>query len=323
MPQLTAQHSHKYRTRLPQLDGGLYLSDGGLETTLVFLEGWDLPSFASFVLHETEKGRQTLAAYFSRYIDMALGANAGFILESATWRANPDWGAKLGYDLNRLERVNRAAIELLAGLRQAYETAATPIVISGNVGPRGDGYDPGKLMSISEAEDYHAWQIGVFGDTAADVVSAFTMTNVPEAAGFARAAASLGMPCVVSFTVETDGRLPSGHSLEKAIRMVDEASAGAPAYYMINCAHPTHFQHILEPGASWLSRVRGLRANSSRRSHAELDNASDLDAGNPDELAQQYAELRRLIPNLNVLGGCCGTDDRHVRCISHSCRAAA
>src|SRR5690606_8159941 len=202
---------------------------------------------------------------------LALEKRAGFVLESPTWRANPDWAAKVGYDRTRLKSVNEAAIALMEEIRAKYETPSTPMVISGCVGPRGDGYDPRQLMSVDEAQDYHAWQIEIFRDAGADLVSAITMTNVNEAAGFARAAVKAGMPCVVSFTLETDGRLPTGEALRDAIAAVDEASSGGPAYYMINCAHPTHLERVLEPVAPWTRRLKGLRANSSCKSHAELD----------------------------------------------------
>jgi homocysteine S-methyltransferase len=313
----------KYRERLPQLDGGLFLTDGGLETTLVFHEGWDLPCFAAFVLLDSDRGRKALRDYFDRYVPMAIAAGAGFILESPTWRANPDWAEKAGHGRAALARLNRDAIDLMREIRERYETTTSPMVVSGAIGPRGDGYDPGALMSPEQAADYHGFQIGLCRDAGADLVSAFTMTNIGEAQGIALAAKAADMPCVISFTVETDGRLPTGDSLAEAVESVDEASGNGPAYYMINCAHPTHFDHVLAAGETWTKRMRGLRANSSRLSHAELDNAPDLDIGDPLELGRQYAELRRRFPHINVLGGCCGTDHRHVNCISTACRRAA
>ena len=312
------QHA-KYRHRLPQLDGGLFLTDGGLETTLIFHEGFDLPMFEAFVLVESERGRAALRAYYDRYVSMVVRNGSGFILESPTWRANPDWAAKLGYGRDRLAAVNRAAIDMLREIRAAYETKRTPLVISGAIGPRGDGYAPGALMRADDAQSYHAWQIGVLKEAGADLVSAFTLTNVNEAVGVACAAKAEDIPCVISFTVETDGRLPTGESLAHAVETVDRATARGPAYYMINCAHPSHFSDALEDGAAWTERVRGLRANASRKSHAELDNSTELDAGNPEELGELYAELLRRFPHINVLGGCCGTDHRHVECISASC----
>jgi S-methylmethionine-dependent homocysteine/selenocysteine methylase len=247
----------------------------------------------------------------------------GFILESPTWRANPDWGAKLGFDRERLAAANRAAIDMLREIRAACETKRTPLVISGAIGPRGDGYAPGVLMRADDAQDYHAWQIGVLKDAGADLVSAFTLTNIGEAVGIACAAKAARIRCVISFTLETDGRLPTGESLGHAIETIDRATDRGPAYYMINCAHPAHFSDALEDGAAWTKRLRGLRANASRKSHAELDNSTELDAGNPEELGEHYAKLLRRFPHINVLGGCCGTDHLHVECISASCRGAS
>ena len=316
------QHA-KYRHRLPQLDGGLFLTDGGLETTLIYHDGFDLPMFEAFTLVESERGRAALRAYYDRYVSMAVSHGNGFILESPTWRANPDWGAKLGFDRERLAAANRAAIDMLREIRAACETKRTPLVISGAIGPRGDGYAPGVLMRADDAQDYHAWQIGVLKDAGADLVSAFTLTNIGEAVGIACAAKAARIRCVISFTLETDGRLPTGESLGQAIETVDRATDRGPAYYMINCAHPAHFSDALEDGAAWTKRLRGLRANASRKSHAELDNSTELDAGNPEELGEHYAKLLRRFPHINVLGGCCGTDHLHVECISASCRGAS
>jgi S-methylmethionine-dependent homocysteine/selenocysteine methylase len=316
------QHGN-YRGCLPQLDGGLFLTDGGLETTLIFHEGFELPMFAAFTLLESERGRAALRAYYDRYVSLALRDGNGFILESPTWRANPDWGAKLGYGRDRLAEANRAGIEMMRKIRAAQATRKSPLVISGCIGPRGDGYAPGVPMRADDAQDYHAWQIGVLQDAGADLISAFTLTNIGEAVGVACAAKAIGIPCVISFTLETDGRLPTGESLGQAIETVDRATCRAPAYYMINCAHPDHFRHVLDEDADWMQRVRGIRANASRKSHAELDNSTELDAGHPQQLGEQYAELFRRFPQINVLGGCCGTDQRHVACISASCRGAS
>ena len=291
----------------------MFVTDGGLETTLVFHEGIDLPCFAAFTLLSDDRGRAQLDAYFRRYIEIARSYGVGFILESVTWRANPDWGGKLGYDAEALATANRDAIAMLEVYRDEFEDAKKPMVISGCVGPRGDGYDPGEAMDPSEAQDYHAVQVGVFAQTAADMVTGITMTNTPEATGFVRAARQAEVPVVVSFTVETDGRLPTGQSLGEAVREVDAATDGYTAYYMINCAHPTHFEGVLSGGGDWLSRVKGVRVNASMKSHAELDEATELDDGDPVDLGRRVSGLRRVLPGLNVLGGCCGTDHRHVQ----------
>jgi S-methylmethionine-dependent homocysteine/selenocysteine methylase len=312
----------KYRARLPQLNGGLCLTDGGIETSLIYQDGLDLPHFAAFHLLRDAAGRAALRRYYTRYAEIARAAGVGFVLESPTWRASADWGAKLGYSPAALAEANRAAIALMQELQAELESAHTPMVVSGCVGPRGDGYVAGELMSADQAAAYHAQQIEVFAAAGADMATAITMTNASEALGVTRAARGAGLPVAISFTVETDGRLPTGQSLGEAIGEVDAATADGPAYYMINCAHPSHFEHVLAGGA-WTARVRGLRANASRCSHAELDAATELDAGDPVELGGQYRALRRRHPQINVLGGCCGTDERHVEQISQACRAAA
>lgn len=320
---MTEIETANYREQPPQLEGRLFLTDGGMETSLVFHEGWELPMFASFVLLESEAGRAALRRYFDKYLPFALEQKAGFILESPTWRANPEWGARLGYSLADLERVNRDAVAFMRDIQARYETEACPMPISGCIGPRGDGYQPGEIMGVAEATDYHAWQIGQFVKAGADFVTAMTLNNVNEALGFVLAAKRQEMPSVVSLTVETDGKLPTGESLAGAIEAIDEASAGAPLYYMINCAHPTHFEHVLEAGAGWVQRLGGIRANSSRCSHEELDNAEELDVGNPQELGQQYRQILAAYPHITVIGGCCGTDHRHIREIWHACNQAA
>lgn len=309
----------KYRRRLPQLGSRPFLTDGGLETTLIFHNGLDLPHFASFVLLRTPEGRKALGDYFLPYIETARRSRMGFVLEAPTWRANPDWGAKLGYGREALSALNREAIELMAELRFAHEVAETPMVISGNIGPRGDGYVAGAEMTPEAAAEYHGEQIAVFADTEVDMVSAFTMTNVNEALGIVIAAKQQNLPVVISFTLETDGMLPSGASLGEAIEVVDAKTGQYAAYFMINCAHPTHFEHTLDNSGGWVRRIRGIRANASMRSHAELDSATDLDAGDPVELGRHYLRLLRAFPQLRVFGGCCGTDHRHVANICSSC----
>ncbi len=309
----------RYRSALPQLDGGLFLTDGGIETTLIFLEGLELPFFAAFDLLKSAEGEAALRKYYRTYAALARRLGAGIILESPTWRSNPDWGARLGYSREALAEANRNAIRLLEGIREEVENEKTRVVISGCVGPRGDGYDPGKTMSEDEAESYHAEQIGIFAGTAADMVTAITMNYAEEAVGVTRAARRAGMPAVISFTVETDGRLPTGQPLSAAIEGVDAATDAYPAYYMINCAHPSHFEGVLAPGRPWVERIRGLRSNASARSHAELNESAELDAGDPVALGADHARLKAKVPRINVLGGCCGTDERHVEQMARAC----
>lgn len=305
----------RYRKNLPQLGRDLFLTDSGLETDLVFNKGFDLPYFSTIPLLKDEAARDAIIRYLKAHIDIARKHDRGIILETPTWRASPDWSAPLGYNLDELADANRDAVALMADIVEA-SSLDRPLIISGCIGPRGDGYDPGALMTAAEAEEYHAWQIGVFAETAVDLVTAMTMTNTPEAIGFANAGEKQDLPVVISFTVETDGRLPTGQPLGEAILQTDLEARKAPAYYMINCAHPTHFEDVLRESGPWITRLRGIRANASKCSHAELDEAELLDDGNPAELGRENAALRRLLPTLNIFGGCCGTDLRHIEKIA-------
>jgi S-methylmethionine-dependent homocysteine/selenocysteine methylase len=310
----------KYRGHLPQLDGDLFLTDGGIETVLIFQEGIDLPMFAAFDLLKDDEGAGRLRRYYAPYVALARERGVGFVLESPTWRASPRWAGELGYDVEQLDQLNREAIALLELIRDEQSEAGSPIVISGCVGPQDDGYNPAELLAVEAAQGYHSTQIHTFAGTAADMVTALTMTYAEEAIGIARAAEDAGIPVAISFTVETDGRLPSGQKLGDAIETVDAETDRAPAYFMINCAHPTHFEEVLKSGGAWRQRVRGLRANASTKSHTELDEATELDDGDPVDLGARYASLRERLPQLSVLGGCCGTDHRHVAEIRNACQ---
>ena len=309
----------RYRGALPQLGERLFLADGGIETTLIFHDGLELPHFAAFHLLKTREGEAALRKYFRTYADVAKQVGTGLILESATWRASADWGTKLGYSAEALAAANRRAISLLEEIRRSYDSPRTPVVVSGCVGPRGDGYVPDKTMSATEAHAYHDEQVRVFGEAGADMICAMTMNYVEEAVGIVWAARGAGLPVAIAFTVETDGRLPTGQTLPAAIEEVDAATGGYPAYFMVNCAHPTHFGDVLLKGGPAVARIRGLRANASRMSHAELNEAAELDAGDPAELGAQHADLKRRLPHITVMGGCCGTDHRHVEAIARAC----
>ena len=308
---------------LPQLSAPLTVTDGGLETSLVYQHGIDLPDFAAFPLLDTEAGRAALAAYYEPYLALGQRLGAAVIVDTPTWRANLDWGARLGYDAIRLAAVNRRAVEFVGELATRGPDGPAGHVVNGVVGPRGDGYVVGDAMSAPEAAAYHGLQARAFAEAGAAMMTAVTMTYVDEAIGVARAASSVGLPVVISFTVETNGTLPSGEQLGNAIARVDEATNGAPAYYMVNCAHPTHFAEQLTPGAGWLARVKAIRANASRCSHAELDVATELDRGDVANLADWYARLHSILPDLRVVGGCCGTDHEHVTAIAETLMASA
>ncbi|MFQ6170878.1 homocysteine S-methyltransferase family protein [Oryzobacter sp. R7] len=317
---MNASSGARHRESLPQLGPEPFLTDGGIETTLIFHDGLDLPFFAAYDLLTRDGGEDALRRYFEPYLAVARQRGLGIVLETPTWRASPDWAHRLGHDTRQLAELNRRAVALLEELRDLQGPDAPPVVISGCVGPRGDGYVVDTAMSAEEAAAYHAVQVDTFAATAADLVTAITMTSADEAVGVVRAAQEAGVPVVISFTVETDGRLPSGQPLREAVEEVDARTGSGAAYFMVNCAHPTHFEDVLETGSAWTDRIRGVRANASRLSHAELDEAEELDEGDPDELAAQYLALRERLPALTVLGGCCGTDHRHIAAIAAAWR---
>ena len=302
---------------LPQLAGGLFLSDGGLETSLIYLDGIDLPQFAAFPLLDSEAGWAQLERYYRPYLELAAATpGAGYVLETPTWRASADWGALLGWDAGRLAAINREAVQRVRVLRDEWQPRlAGPIVLAGIIGPRGDGYIADAPDSAEAAAAFHHPQAAALAEGGVDMLCAVTMTSSAEALGVANAAAAVGLPVSISFTVETDGRLPTGEALREAIERVDAQARVAPAYFGVNCAHPSHFDGVFADGGAWASRIQSLRANASARSHAELDAATELDIGDLPDLADRYRRLRAPLPRLNVLGGCCGTDHRHLRAI--------
>lgn len=309
---------------LARMGEGLWLTDGGLETTLIFHEGLDLPEFAAYPLLEIEEGRARLESYYTSYMAAARDLGTGFVLDTPTWRANVGWGARLGHDRAGIAAINARAVGFAVALRAAAG-AGSPILINGEVGPAGDGYRADAPLAADEAEAYHFPQIAALAAAGADMITALTMTHPAEAIGAARAAAHAGIPAAISFTVETDGRLPCGVALGAAITAVEAATGASPLWYQINCAHPAHFRHTLL--GDWVVRIGGIRANASRLSHAELETSETLDAGDPAMLAAEHRDLLRVLPGLRVLGGCCGTDLRHVQAIGATCcphhRAAA
>lgn len=309
-----------YRNALPQLSGELFLTDAGLETDLIFNHGIEIREFAAHTLLPDAAGREALASYFRGFLSLAREMETGFILDSQTWKAHTHWAEDLGASEDELRAANSEAIAFIAQLRDAFSTNAKPIVLNGVIGPRGDAYAPEVEVAVHEAEQYHAKQLDWLAETDIDMVTALTFTQSDEAIGFVRAARRAGLPVVVSFTVETDGNLPTGQPLKEAIGAVDQATNSSAAYFMVNCAHPDHFSRILED-ADWARRIRGIRCNASRKSHAELDESETLDAGDPVELGGQYKTIKTKMPWLNIVGGCCGSDLRHVTQIARALAA--
>ena len=310
----------KYRENLPLLGSDIFVCYTGMDTDLIYNRGIDLPGSASYPLLSNPSHKNILREYYSDLVDLAREQSVGVILDSITWAANRDRGAELGYTTADLKNFNIEAIELIANVRS--EEDDLPTVLCGQVGPRGDGYVISDLMTTHEAEDYHSAQIEVYSNTEADLVSASTICYAEEAAGVVRAAQRFDMPVTISFTVETDGRLPTGMPVREAIEQVDAESSESALYFLINCAHPDHFTSIFDD-EPWMQRLRGVVANASRCSHAELEVAKELDDGDPKELGIQVGGLRKRFSHFNILGGCCGSDLRHMKHIIQEAKTAA
>jgi homocysteine S-methyltransferase len=294
----------------------LFLTDGGFETWLFFQQGFEATEFAAIVLMDDDDARQAMRRYFDGFLAMAATARTGFVLDTNTWRGCTSWGAKLNRSPSEMLRLTMDAASFAKEIRDDWQSRVSPILLNGVVGPAGDGYAPDQMPKAEVARDIHRPQIDCLARAGVDLLSAITMTNTGEAVGITQAAGEVGLPVVVSFTVETDGRLPTGDTLSEAVNRVDAATGHAPIYYMVNCAHPDHFLDAIETGGDWVRRIGSIRANASRLSHAELDAAEDLDDGDPEQFGALYSKLVNLLPNLRVVGGCCGTDHRHVGCVS-------
>ncbi|OMP88511.1 Methionine synthase [Diplodia seriata] len=307
----------KYRDNLPQLRSTKpFLSDGGLETTLLFKYGFDLPEFAAFPVLDSENGRTVLHELYAAYIKVTIKHKTGIVLGTPTWRASRPWIERLGFPVQKVAYTCSAAVDLLKALREELETADSPVVISGILGPLADAYKT-NVITVESARDGLYDQVKALSDSGADMLGIATITETAEAIAAIQLAQEFGLPITVSFPVETDGRLLNGRSLSEAIAEVDTVTDGYAAYFGINCAHPLHFKAAL--GAMDLGirrRIGVIRTNASAKSHAELDNSDSLDRGDPVELAGHHPELQELLPRLMVLGGCCGTDEEHMDAIA-------
>jgi len=299
---------------LPEL-----ITDGGIETHIIFNMGVELPHFSAFPLNDSATGRDLIRRYYRDYLPVARAAGRGFLFATDSWRASPDWADRIGYDRALLKQNNVTSVALCAELAEEFTAAGVESAIAAVLGPRRDAWQYDAGMTVAEAFDYHSSQVEAFAGTAATSLHAYTLHNAREGIGIARSAQQAGLPVVLSFTVETNGALPGGKPLEVAVAEVDEATGGYPAYYMINCAHPRHFVRELRSGAPWVRRIGGLRANASSKSHSELDASPDIDIGDIAGLADDHAELLPLLSNLRLIGGCCGTDHRHIAAICTRC----
>ena len=310
----------KYRENLPLLNNNIFACYVGMNTELLYRDGIDLPGFASYPLLMNSKHKKLIRNYYCNLVDLARDQNVGVILDSVTWVASRDRGAALGFTPSELKSFNIQAIELMAQVRESH--GDLPTLLCGQVGPRGDSYAPKDLMITGHAEEYHSEQIETYSITEADLVGGFTFCYPEEASGVVRAAQRFNMPVVISFTVETDGRLPIGMSIQEAIEQVDAETNQGALYFLINCAHPDHLSNSFGEG-QWLKRLKGVVVNASRCSHAELEVAEKLDDGDPDELGVLVGKLRKQNSHFNIFGGCCGTNFRHMKRILEEVKLAA
>lgn len=307
--------------KLPHETDDLFLTDGGTETWLMYKRGFELPEFSAFHLLNDEQATKALREYYCAFAEIAVKLGTGFIFDSLTYRASRDWGHLLGYSDAALADMNHKCLDLYRHCAAEAGLAEDKIVISGCIGPKGDAYKTHAGLTADQAEAYHHEQIATFKAAGAHIVTALTLNATDEAIGIARAAATENLPSVISFTLEKDRKLRSGETLQQAIEAVDSATDNMPAYYMINCSHPVDFGPALakEP---WANRIGGLRANASSLDHGTLCQLGHLEEGNPEELAAQYRDLKNSYPQMNVFGGCCGTDYAHVEKIGNALLAA-
>lgn len=304
----------------PQREGVFYLTEGGQETEIQYRHGHDLPEFAMYPLLESAAAMADLRAMYCRVLDVA--AEYGFVamITGLDYRGSPDWGGKLGYSRDGLADAIERSIEFLRDVARPYRDQGVKILIGGQVGPRGDAYELNRTITADEAEDYHGFQLEVHKRVNVDFAWAATFNNIPEAVGVARAAARIGLPLTISFTLDSNHRLKSGPSLREAIEAVDAQTGGdRPDFYGINCSHPIEFEPALETG-SWIERVRSVRPNASAKDKIDLCQIGHIEEGDPFDLGRRIGNLAQRYPHIDIFGGCCGTWAPHLEQIARQVR---
>lgn len=302
--------------------GELFLTEGGTETEIMYKHGFELPEFAMFPLLENPIAVTAMRDMFRSQLDVAAEFAMSMLLTGIDYRASPDWGAKLGYSPHGLAQANIQSIEFLRELAGEYNGQIPRTLIGGTIGPRGDAYQLNRTITAAEAEDYHSVQLATLKQAAVDFACAATFNNIPEAVGVARAAKKIGVPLIVSLTVDSSSRLKSGPTVADAIQAIDfEAADAAPISYLLNCSHPVEFEPALTAGP-WTSRLHGFRPNASKMEKLALCKLGHLEEGDPVELGRLMGGLARRYPHMNVWGGCCGTGDTHLRAIARNVRQA-
>lgn len=304
----------------PQREGIFYLTEGGQETEAQYRHGHDLPEFAMYPLLDDAKAMADLKAMYCRVLDVAAEHGFAAMISGLDYRGSPDWAEKLGYSREGLADALERSIAFLREVAQPYRGEIANILIGGQVGPRGDAYSLNRTITADEAEDYHSFQLGVLKRADVDFVWAATFNNIPEAVGVARAAARIGVPLKIAFTLDSDHRLKSGPSLKEAIERVDaETGESRPDFYGINCSHPLEFEPALEPG-DWILRIRSLRPNASAKDKIDLCKIGHIEDGDPVDLGQRIGSLARRYPHIDIFGGCCGTWAPHLDEIARNVR---
>jgi homocysteine S-methyltransferase len=296
----------------PRLENKFYLTEGGTETEILYKWGYELPEFAMFTLLENAEANECVLGMYRRYFDVAEAYGTGILVTGHDYRASPDWARKLGYSLKGLTEMQHRTIQFLTDIRAEYEGRVSDVYVSGCIGPRGDAYGTGGGISEAESEDYHSVQLSNLVETDADMAIAQTFNNIPEAIGVVRAATAIGIPIGVCLTLTTDALLRSGPTLKEAVETIDDRTGGAAAWFGTNCSHPVEFEPAISEAGAWAERLRYIRPNATQMEKIALCKLGHLEDGDPVELGHQIGDVARRFPNADILGGCCGTDERHL-----------
>lgn len=305
----------------PFQDGLLYLTEAGTETEVLYKEGYELPHFAMWTLLDNPEAMERIGDMYRRYLDVAAENETGIVLCGFDYRASPDWAALLDVDRDGLREVIHRGIGFLRDVSDPYRDRVPHILLGGSIGPRGDAYSRGEPVTADSAEEYHSFQIACLKEAGADIACAHTFNNIPEAVGVARAARAEGLPLAMYFSLDSSSRLNTGPSLRDAVIETDSQTGNAPLFYGLNCSHPVEFEPALEPG-DWIDRLRSIRPNASKMEKIALCKLGHLEDGDPDELGAQMGDLARRYPHMDIMGGCCGTDERHLSRIAEAVKAA-
>lgn len=295
----------------PRREGQFYLTEGGVETELMYKWGIELPHFATFPLFENPEAMAAIRGIFHRYLDIAAKYRLPALVSGLDYRASPDWGAILGYSRKALAEATLQSVDFTRELVQEYASDIPQGFVIGTLGPRGDAYQLNRTITEDEAEDYHGVQLETLKQADVDIAWAMTFNNTAEAIGAARAAGKIGLPFAVSLSLDSTSKLKSGPSFAEAVETIEAKTNGSPVFYFLNCSHPVEFEPALTPG-DWIERVRGFRPNASKMEKVALCKLGHLEEGDPVELGQLVGDVVRRYPHMDIWGGCCGTGEVHL-----------